>query len=134
MILSGYQCRLLSYARNMIENRVVAGSQGSYFVCIAIGDAHDKFKGRDLECLRERDCNYLKSALVRALDGRSTFEAYFYMNYGYRRERLANSDWYDDLGTPAREIVYLPTAEFFTLINMARIAWIDRMLDNYEVK
>ncbi len=130
--MNEYERRLLTRAREIVES----GSE--QFVCLAIEDAHYEFSGNFKGVPHYETAMALRSQVQRSLEGQYTFQAYFYSKYGYRPERndiigrRDNCDFWDGLKTVAK-IVYLPTDEFYSLIRQARLAWIDRMLDNNEV-
>jgi hypothetical protein len=121
-----YERSLLTDARDRIE------SKDNHFLCCAVEDAHfdrEDFAGNIglMEALRTR--------IQEAIDGAYTLERYIYINHGMRPERISGGrDFYDNYVTLADEITYLPRRKFDNFVLQCRLAWIDRMLDNDEVR
>jgi hypothetical protein len=123
MLLDTYSRILLVKARRIIER----GSE--QFICIAI-DAYVGHSEEDHRIAKE-----LKCAIELAIEGRFSFENYLYGKYGIRPERTQpGADFWDEIDTSAKEITYFTQEKYSNFTREARLAWIDRMLDNNEVK
>jgi hypothetical protein len=127
--MNDYERKLLIVARQIIE------SGREQFICLAISDARRSFLTDDADWVKDTISCGLRKKIEEALEGKFTFDVYLYRNYGFRIERIdEKSDWWDKHNTFAPEIRYFPKQEFYNIARLARLAWIDRMLDSNEVK
>ena len=127
--MNDYERRLLQCARQIIEE------DREQFICQAISDARRSHLTDEVYWVKDTISRGLRQKIEDALEGKSTFEVYLYRKYGFRTERIDEKlDWWDKHNTFASEIRYFPREEFYNLARQCRLAWIDRMLDNNEVK
>lgn len=119
---------LLAAARALIE------SEREQFICCAIEEANSKRSG-GASYDKRLTVSGLKGEIQDAIEGKFTLEVYLYEKYGIRYERTDGKlDYWDEMYIPGAEIVYLERGKYDTFLRQARLAWIDRMLDNDEVR
>jgi hypothetical protein len=128
MTMTRYERILLVRARQLIE------SGKEQFICCALEAANSIFA--DAWDLAKHESTWrMKSQVQSAIDDKFTLEVYLYEKYGIRYEREGDErDYWDKEYIPGAEIVYFPRDKYDTFVLQARLAWIDRMLDNNEVK
>jgi hypothetical protein len=123
--------QLLQVARTLID------IEQEQFVCCAVDEAYTRQIDHSslLTYIHHQEMKDLREKLEGSLNGPSTLEQYLYQNYGIRPERThRGKDYWDKYATCASKITYLTGEEFAILARQCRLAWIDRMLDNNEVK
>jgi hypothetical protein len=123
-----YERILLAAARVYIE------SEKEQFLCCAV-DRANRARADEFDVERNTITCELRQKIVSAIGDFYTFELYVYANYGIRPERLEDkADFWDCQGKFDQENVYFSREKYDTFVQQARLAWIDRMLDNDEVK
>jgi hypothetical protein len=131
-----YERQLIEGARKSIDvGHDDDAMFGTQFICIALQDAYRSIHGiRSMRGVIDTTTQDLRHRVVLAIEGHSTFEIYFFTKTGIRPERWREKDEYDRYVTEASEIRYIPRMKFYDLCQMARLAWIDRMLEDGEIK
>jgi hypothetical protein len=123
-----YERILLAAARVYIE------SEKEQFLCCAV-DRANRDRADEFDIERNTITCELRDKIVSALEDSYTFELYVYLLYGIRPARYGDKqDFWDHQSTRAGENTYFERDKFNTFRRQARLAWIDRMLENNEVK
>ncbi len=123
-----YERILLAAARFYIE------SEKEQFVCCSV-DRANRDRAAEFDIERNTITCELREKIVSVLDDKYTFELYVYYLYGIRPARYEDKrDFWDNQHTSAEENTYFEREKFDTFTRQARLAWIDRMLENNEVK
>jgi hypothetical protein len=125
MILKEYEQKLLEKAHVLIE------SQDQRFICLAIMAAHFLLTRQSDEnfWVKEAISDALRAKIQSCLEGHNTFDAYIYAKYGIRTQEEGVEDAWDRIKTSAEEIVYMDFEKFYTMVRMARLAWLERILE-----
>jgi hypothetical protein len=126
--MNEYERIILAAARFYIESEI------EQFLCCAV-DRANRERADEFDIERNTITCELREKIVSALDDNYTFELYVYSLYGIRPARYDDKqDFWDNKHTSAEENTYFEREEFYNFVRQARLAWIDRMLDNNEVK
>lgn len=105
------------------------------FICIAIGvfghsmvDITLSGRAREKEILRMRKVtDALEAEIQGALDGHSTMDAWLRVETGFDCEmKLGDTQ-------PKKEVKFISTALFRQYMAMARMAWLDKILETGEI-
>lgn len=127
--MNDYERTLLTGARTRIELEM------EDFICCAL-DTENFVLGNGYKSEKFAINVGIQKKLHAAMDGAYTVEGYLYRMYGYRpepREWESQPDAWSNATTTAEKITYFAQDKFDILARQARLAWIDRMLDNDEV-